>query len=103
MGIAASNIQGITIHSALCLGPIKSKQPNSNAKSISDLQAMWTGTDWVIIDEILMVSCQLLAEISSALSIAKGNMEPFGGIHLVYAGDFGQLPPVCKTKLFARW
>ena len=27
----------------------------------------------------------------------------FQGINIVCVGDFGQLPPVCETKLFARW
>ena len=78
MGIAAINIEGLTIHSALGLSQLKNN--HLNAKSIADLQAMWIGTDWVIIDEQSMVSCELFADVSSALSIAKGNTEPFGGM-----------------------
>jgi hypothetical protein len=50
-----------------------------------------------------MISCEMLAEISIALCDAKGNTEPFGGIKIVFAGDFAQLPPIAETKLFARW
>lgn len=101
MGIAAANIEGTTLHSALCLGQIHNT--HQNAQSFSDLQAMWVGTDWAIIDEQSMISCELFADVSSALSKAKGNTEPFGGINLVCVGDFAQLPPVRETKLFTRW
>ena len=77
MGIAAINIEGMTIHSALSLSQLENS--HQNAKSIADLQAMWIGTDWVIIDKQSMVSCELFADVSTTLSIAKGNMDPFGG------------------------
>ena len=81
----------------------KARRTHENAKSKSDLQAQWVDVDWLFIDEISMVSCELLSRISVALSEAKGNTEPFGGINIVVAGDFAQLPPVAETKLFARW
>ncbi|KAJ6467368.1 hypothetical protein C8R45DRAFT_838634, partial [Mycena sanguinolenta] len=49
-----------------------------------------------------MVSCQALYGISSKLALALGeNNEPFGGMNMVFAGDFGQLPPVNATPLFS--
>ena len=43
----------------------------------------------------------MLYQISEALIKAKGNTSPFGGINLIVAGDFAQLPPVGETRLTA--
>ncbi|KAJ7717462.1 hypothetical protein B0H16DRAFT_1214897, partial [Mycena metata] len=49
-----------------------------------------------------MVGCSFLYDISRALSIAKGNDLAFGGISVVFAGDFAQLPPVGQKRLYAH-
>ncbi|KAF8073353.1 hypothetical protein FPV67DRAFT_1401906, partial [Lyophyllum atratum] len=49
-----------------------------------------------------MIGCHFLWKISDALARAKGNILPFGGINVIMAGDFAQLPPVRETKLFAN-
>ncbi|KAJ7251176.1 hypothetical protein B0H12DRAFT_976918, partial [Mycena haematopus] len=49
-----------------------------------------------------MVGCSMLLKISQALNDAKGNVSPFGGVNVIFAGDFAQLPPVGETKLFAH-
>lgn len=49
-----------------------------------------------------MISCRFLSQISERLSIAKGNSSVFGGINIIFAGNFAQLPPVRETKLFAH-
>ncbi|KAJ7154990.1 hypothetical protein C8R43DRAFT_864652, partial [Mycena crocata] len=49
-----------------------------------------------------MVGCSMLYDISRALSEAKGNDLAFGGINLVFAGDFAQLPPVGQARLYAH-
>ena len=59
---------------------------------------------WLIIDDISMVSAKFLAEIdmrlrSAAQAIgahkkdAAAQDRPFGGLNLILAGDFWQLPP----------
>jgi hypothetical protein len=63
---------------------------------------MWEGMDYLFIDEISMVGCALLYEISSALSAAKGSTLAFGGINIIFAGDFAQLPPVEQSKLYSH-
>ncbi|KAJ7157745.1 hypothetical protein C8R46DRAFT_821359, partial [Mycena filopes] len=50
-----------------------------------------------------MVGCSFLHDISHTLSIAKGNDLAFGGIHVVFAGDFAQLPPVGQKRLYAHF
>ncbi|KAJ7763349.1 hypothetical protein B0H16DRAFT_1210602, partial [Mycena metata] len=49
-----------------------------------------------------MVGCPFLYDISHALSVAKGNDLAFGGISVVFAGDFAQLPPVGQKRLYAH-
>ncbi|KAJ7779031.1 hypothetical protein B0H16DRAFT_1205529, partial [Mycena metata] len=49
-----------------------------------------------------MVGCAFLYDISRALSVAKGNDLAFGGVSVVFAGDFAQLPPVGQKRLYAH-
>jgi hypothetical protein len=100
MGIAARHINGMTLHSLLCLNAKKNNK--SNTKSHRDLMAMWEGVDYLFIDEVSMISCQFLCRISEALSLAKGDTRAFGGVNIIFAGDFAQLPPVRETRLYSH-
>jgi hypothetical protein len=99
-GVAARNISGMTLHAALMLGDHYGSAMSSKSKR--DLMAMWEGVDYLFVDEISMVGCAFLYEISHALSVAKGNDLAFGGINVVFAGDFAQLPPVGQKRLYAH-
>ena len=99
-GVAARNISGMTLHAALCLNQ-RARRTASN-KTQRDLVNMWEGVDFLLVDEISMIGCSMLLQISEALNEAKGNTEPFGGINIIFAGDFCQLPPVGQTRLFSR-
>ena len=46
-----------------------------------------------MIDEISMVSAEMLYMIDEHLKLVKGSSEPFGGIQIVMAGDFFQSAP----------
>jgi len=54
-----------------------------------------------MIDEVSLLSQEILAEIDHALRYAKGNNVFFGGIIVIFAGDFFQYPPVGGTPLYA--
>lgn len=99
-GVAARNIDGATLHSMLPLD--QRKKPSSS--SIQELAAMWAGVDYLFIDEVSMISCRLLAEISAALNMVKRKEDKpdFGGINVIFAGDFAQLPPVTGSRLYAK-
>ena len=99
-GIAARNINGTTLHAALSLSSFKRR--GNNSKSRSDLVSMWQGVDYLFIDEFSMIGCRLLYDISRALSVAKENPAPFGGINVIFAGDFAQLPPIGDKRLYSK-
>ena len=63
-------------------------------KTQHDLASTWEGVDYLFIDEVSMIGSQFMCQISEALTNAKGNTSAFGGINIVFAGDFAQLPLV---------
>ncbi len=56
----------------------------------------WLCTDLLIIDEISMMTCELLEKLDKVGQIIRSSRKPFGGIQLLLVGDFCQLPPVVK-------
>lgn len=93
-GIAAYNVSGQTIHSFF---PIDRKVYWNSRKVLSEkLQDL----ELLIIDEISMVGCQLASQINDILQEYRRNERPFGGIQVVFSGDFFQLPPVKDKMLY---
>ena len=45
-----------------------------------------------------MLHGSLLAKLNAIAKHVKGSPRPFGGIQLVFTGDFFQLPPVGKKR-----
>ena len=60
-------------------------------------KARWKHTDVLIIDEVSMMTPDLLEKLDSVGRIIRGKFAtPMGGLQIVFVGDFCQLPPVCK-------
>ena len=57
----------------------------------------WENTDILIIDEISMMSCKLFELLNKIGKVIRSSKKPFGGIQLIFSGDFFQLPPVKET------
>ena len=54
-------------------------------------------TDCLVIDEVSMMTPHLLGLLDDVgKSVRKCYTKPFGGLQVVFVGDFYQLPPVCK-------
>ena len=105
-GVAAFNIQGITLHRALCL-PVQhrstSKYMQLSAEKLSVLRQFWNEVNTLIIDEISMVPYETLMQIHLRLNVIKGIEDPnvfFGGLNIIAVGDFYQLPPVHGKLIF---
>lgn len=97
-GIAALNIGGRTIHSVCKFPP--TFITNSNVKRLQDVHRKFLLTlNLIIIDEISMVSSNLLDGIDEFLRKNRGISEPFGGVHLLVVGDLFQLPPIVDNKI----
>ena len=54
----------------------------------------WKGTDILIVDEVSMMSQKLFELLDGIGKAIRKNSRPFGGIQLIFSGDFYQLPPV---------
>lgn len=95
-GIAAMLIGGCTLHSALGIG-VQANPPTPS----QDLINAWSPIGILIIDEVSMMRASLLDLLDTRLRQLKTRLNRvFGGIHIVFSGDFFQLPPV-GTSLIA--
>jgi ATP-dependent DNA helicase PIF1 len=58
-------------------------------------QKIWTGVDILIVDEVSMMSKKLFDLLNElGRRVRKNSDRPFGGIQVIFSGDFYQLPPV---------
>lgn len=92
-GVAALNVEGQTIHSLfrLPIGLIGDSDIDQNDNTRRILNAIET----LVIDEISMVSADLMDAIDRSLRQARGKRGiPFGGVQIVMFGDPYQLAPV---------
>ena len=58
---------------------------------------------FLILDEVSMVSADMLALIHDALQLARDSTRRFGGLHIVACGDFYQFAPVARGAGAAPW
>ena len=74
-----------------------------NAFPQQALQLRLAGSRYLIVDEISMVSAATLQHVHRRMTEALGNNDPYGGVSMVFVGDFFQLPPgalLAHTQLF---
>jgi len=99
-GIAATHLNGVTIHSwcgmgirdAMTAAEIKKLFTRNKAavKRIQDAEVL-------IIDEISMLHAHQLDMINEICCRIRTGLGPFGGLQVVLCGDFFQLPPVSRV------
>lgn len=58
------------------------------------LRKIWANTDILVVDEVSMMSLKLFNILNTIGQTIRRNPRPFGGIQLIFSGDFYQLPPV---------
>ena len=104
-GISALNIDGITIHnwSGICPdidynnSDLFVTKIQNNYKKLNN----YLYTQILIIDEISMLDLEILEFIDKVARIIRNINLPFGGIQVVFVGDFYQLPPVNSETKFS--
>jgi ATP-dependent DNA helicase PIF1 len=58
----------------------------------------WSQAGCLIIDEVSMMTPQLLDALDLIGQAIRRNTKPFGGIQIVLVGDFYQLPPIARLE-----
>jgi ATP-dependent DNA helicase PIF1 len=58
------------------------------------LKSNWKSTDILVVDEVSMMSQKLFELLDAIGKAIRKDSRPFGGIQLIFSGDFYQLPPV---------
>lgn len=97
-GIAALNVGGATLHSTLGLGLGKASVKTLVQKLTSYKLDFLNNIDILAIDEVSMLSGELLDKCNEFLKLARMDNRPFGGIQVILIGDFCQLPPVDENN-----
>ncbi|KAG2056727.1 hypothetical protein BDR06DRAFT_879341, partial [Suillus hirtellus] len=63
--------------------------------------------EYPILDEALLLSAELLSQVSHCICQAKSwdettRNKPFGGVNVIFAGDLGQLCPLKSNALYSH-
>ena len=111
-GAAAALIAGLTIHSAIGLSrqsddqdAAAARRAKEGSQSLSREKTFWNPARLLIIDECSMIGLGTLGDICAFLNKTRGCTSAdafFGGLHVVFVGDFMQLPPVQDPALYTR-
>jgi len=104
-GTAAVLLNGSTYHYMLGIriGQESNSASSSNIATIAEVRAWLQGVEYIFIDEISMVSCNELYSISAHLAEVRNVHDiPFGGLNIILAGDFAQLPPTGGSALYSQ-
>jgi ATP-dependent DNA helicase PIF1 len=90
------NCKAKTIHSwaGIGLGNGTTEQLVTKIKKNKFLKAVWKETDILVVDEVSMLSLKLFNMLNDIGKAIRKNQRSFGGIQLIFSGDFYQLPPV---------
>lgn len=111
-GIAALLLGGVTIHNYAGIGinarpelaeEIAAKRLYNRSPWARQALNLVELTDTLVIDEVSMLRSDQLRLIDLVLQKLRGNTAPFGGIQIVFTGDFFQLPPVVPYGDLARF
>lgn len=99
-GIAATHIGGMTIHSWSGIGIKKDLMPEDISHILSSRGAAGRirQAKVLIIDEVSMLDVRMLTMIDRVCRAARAPQDSFGGLQVIFVGDFFQLPPVVSAQ-----
>lgn len=98
-GIAATHINGQTIHSWSGIGILNNLDEYTLDKLLQNekLYKKYKQVKVLIIDEISMLQASKLDMLNLLFKKFYQSEQAFGGVQIVFCGDFFQLPPVVKS------
>lgn len=95
-GIAATHMNGMTIHSWSGIG-IRNFLDEKGFEQLEEKKYLWKRFEKarvLIIDEVSMLHSSQLDMVEKVCRRFKRNDKPFGGLQIILSGDFFQLPPI---------
>jgi hypothetical protein len=98
-GIAATHIGGMTLHSWSGLG-IRKRMTRAECKELatnSQVRRRVVGAQVLVIDEISMLDADMVEAVDLICRVLRKDERSFGGLQVVFVGDFFQLPPVSRA------
>lgn len=99
-GIAATHINGFTVHSWCGIG-VRPKLTRYDLDHIAGNKRVYgrvNNARVLVIDEVSMLSESTLGMVEAVCREIRRNPQPFGGLQVIFVGDFFQLPPVNKRN-----
>lgn len=99
-GIAATHIDGVTLHSWSGIGIAESlsSMEVDRIASKEHIARRIQKTKVLIIEEISMLSATTFEMVDTICREVRRTDQPFGGLTLILVGDFFQLPPVSRSR-----
>ena len=99
-GLAATHLNGRTIHSWAGIGIHESltRELLDKIAGRKAVREQVREADVLIIDEISMLHDHRLDMVDGVCRFLRKREEPFGGLQVVFSGDFFQLPPVQRQN-----
>ena len=104
-GIAATHIEGTTIHSWSGIG-IRERVSSFELEQMEQKKLLWRRFESarvLIIDEISMLSGEFFNMVDQVCRHMKRNDMSFGGMQIVCSGDFFQLPPFAREGVLPSY
>jgi ATP-dependent DNA helicase PIF1 len=90
------NCNAKTLHSwsGIGLGASESDTILTKIRKNKHSLKQWKSTEVLVVDEVSMMSLKMFDMLDYIGKAIRKNVKPFGGIQLIFSGDFFQLPPV---------
>ncbi|KAK8772607.1 hypothetical protein V5799_024150 [Amblyomma americanum] len=104
-GKAAVALNGVTVHSAFKMVMSNTREDKGlSAADLNTFRTLLKGVRCVIIDEVSMLSSDLLRQVDRRLRQIRADRmrEPFGAFDVILCGDMRQLPPVRASEVYKR-
>lgn len=104
-GIAATHIGGMTVHSWSGIG-VRDELNRYDLDKIATNEKVnrrVKKANVLVIDEISMIDGKVLDMVDQVTRAIRGRNDSFGGLQVVFVGDFFQLPPVTKNGDMMRY